>query len=76
MTSYTYTLLQCLSGTGSLRIGAEFLKRIMGCDTVYISAPTWGNHNLLFKYTGYSQIRTYRYKDPLSGNNRPENTIH
>ena len=48
----------------------------MGCDTVYISAPTWGNHNLLFKYTGYSQIRTYRYKDPLSGNNRPENTIH
>ena len=54
---------QCLSGTGSLRIGAEFLKRIMGCDTVYISAPTWGNHNLLFKYTGYSQIRTYRYWD-------------
>jgi len=53
--------IQCLSGTGSLRIGAEFLKRIMGCDTVYISAPTWGNHNLLFKYTGYSQIRTYRY---------------
>jgi len=55
--------IQCLSGTGSLRIGAEFLKRIMGCDTVYISAPTWGNHNLLFKYTGYSQIRTYRYWD-------------
>ena len=60
------TLFQCLSGTGSLRIGAEFLKRIMGCDTVYISAPTWGNHNLLFKYTGYSQIRTYRYNDPVT----------
>ena len=39
-------------GAESLRIGAEFLKRIMGCDTVYISAPTWGNHNLLFNYTG------------------------
>merc|ERR1719431_2280255 len=38
----------------------------MGCDTVYISAPTWGNHNLLFKYTGYSQIRTYRYWDEKS----------
>jgi len=55
--------VQSLSGTGALRNGAEFLKRIMGCDTVYISAPSWGNHNLLFKYTGYSQIKTYRYWD-------------
>ena len=46
-------LLQCFEwGAESLRIGAEFLKRIMGCDTVYISAPTWVNHNLLFNYTG------------------------
>ena len=33
--------VQCLSGTGSLRAGAELLNRIVGLDTVYISEPTW-----------------------------------
>ena len=46
-----------------MRNGAEFLKRIMGCDTVYISAPSWGNHKLIFNYTGYENIRSYRYWD-------------
>jgi len=55
--------VQSLSGTGALRNGAEFLKRIMGADTVYVSAPTWGNHNLLFKHAGYSAIKSYRYWD-------------
>ena len=52
--------LQALSGTGALRLGADFLKRILGYDTVYISAPSWGNHNLLFRYAGYANIRSYR----------------
>jgi len=55
--------VQCLSGTGALRNGAEFLKRIMGADTVYISAPSWGNHKLIFNYSGYENIRSYRYWD-------------
>ena len=54
------TGLQALSGTGALRLGADFLKRILGYDTVYISAPSWGNHNLLFRYAGYANIRSYR----------------
>merc|ERR1712198_690359 len=29
----------------------------------YISSPTWGNHNMLFKHAGYAQIKTYRYWD-------------
>ena len=33
--------VQCLSGTGSLRMGAEFLSRVMGLKTVYLSNPTW-----------------------------------
>ena len=52
--------IQALSGTGALRVGADFLKRILGYDTVYISKPSWGNHNLLFRYSGYSNIRSYR----------------
>uniref|UniRef100_A0A1I7WPI3 aspartate transaminase n=1 Tax=Heterorhabditis bacteriophora TaxID=37862 RepID=A0A1I7WPI3_HETBA len=34
------TGVQCLSGTGSLRAGAEFIARVLGLKTVYISNPT------------------------------------
>ena len=53
--------VQSLSGTGSIRVGAEFLQKQLGAITVYVSEPTWGNHNLIFKYAGYSQIKKYRY---------------
>jgi aspartate/tyrosine/aromatic aminotransferase len=33
--------VQCLSGTGSLRAGAEFLANVVGLKTVYVSDPTW-----------------------------------
>lgn len=33
--------IQCLSGTGSLRAGAEFLANVVGLRTVYVSDPTW-----------------------------------
>jgi aspartate/tyrosine/aromatic aminotransferase len=41
-------LLQALSGTGSLRVGAAFIARWMKGATVYISNPTWGNHRNIF----------------------------
>lgn len=34
--------VQSLSGTGALRLGAEFLSRKLGRTTVYYSDPTWG----------------------------------
>ena len=52
--------VQSLSGTGALRVGGEFLKRILGYETVYISNPSWGNHKLLFKNADYANIRAYR----------------
>jgi len=55
--------VQCLSGTGSLRAGAEFLHRLLGIDTVYISQPTWGNHKLIFTNSGYKNIKSYHYWD-------------
>jgi len=55
--------IQALSGTGSLRIGAEFLKRFTNADTVLCSKPTWGNHNMIFKDCKYSNIIAYRYYD-------------
>jgi len=55
--------VQSLSGTGALRNGAEFLKRILGANTVYYSDPTWGNHGLIFKNSGFTELRKYRYWD-------------
>ena len=54
---------QALSGTGALRIGAEFLRRITGLDTVLHSDPTWGNHGLIFRNAGFPSVRKYRYWD-------------
>lgn len=39
--------VQCLGGTGALKIGAEFLRRFYNGNNntntpVYVSAPTWG----------------------------------
>lgn len=34
--------VQSLSGTGALRLGAEFLSNKLGRKTVYYSDPTWG----------------------------------
>ncbi|CAG9854928.1 unnamed protein product [Phyllotreta striolata] len=52
-----------LSGTGSLRVGAEFLARVLGKKIFYYSKPTWENHILLFKNAGFEEGREYRYWD-------------
>jgi len=56
--------IQALSGTGSLRVGAEFLNKILGRSVVYYSDPTWGNHGLIFKNAGYTSLNKYRYWQP------------
>lgn len=58
--------VQTISGTGALRMGAEFLVRHLHYKTVYVSTPTWDNHPLLFCYSGFKDIRKYRYWDPDS----------
>ncbi|XP_053698221.1 aspartate aminotransferase, cytoplasmic [Sabethes cyaneus] len=53
--------VQTLSGTGALRVGAEFLARILKRTTFYYSSPTWENHHKVFVYAGFTEPRTYRY---------------
>ena len=53
---------QSLGGTGALRIAAEFIKRQTSAKNVWISAPTWPNHNAIFKAVGMN-ICDYRYYD-------------
>ncbi|GAB4817943.1 hypothetical protein N2152v2_004989 [Parachlorella kessleri] len=55
-------VLQSLSGTGSLRVGAAFIGKFMPGTTVYISNPTWGNHKNIFTDAGVPW-KEYRYFD-------------
>lgn len=55
--------LQTLSGTGALRVGADFLAQVLGRKIAYYSAPSWPNHLLVFKKAGFTDVRTYRYWD-------------
>ena len=59
VTSGRIASVQSLSGTGALRQLAEFLKTFRNAP-IYISEPTWANHNQLFKASGLD-VRTYRY---------------
>ena len=44
--------VQCISGSGALRIGAEFLARHHSTKTIYIPEPSWANHYSLFPDAG------------------------
>ncbi|CAO2841923.1 unnamed protein product [Amaranthus hypochondriacus] len=56
---------QCLSGTGSLRVGTEFLARHYHQRIIYIPQPTWGNHTKVFALGGLN-VKNYRYYDPAT----------
>ncbi len=54
---------QALGGTGALKIGADFLKRVDPRAQVLISDPSWENHRGLFEGAGFN-VSTYPYYDP------------
>ncbi|WP_018228895.1 amino acid aminotransferase [Methyloversatilis universalis] len=53
---------QALGGTGALKIGADFLKRLLPQAKVYISDPSWENHRALFEAAGF-EVDVYPYFD-------------
>jgi aromatic-amino-acid transaminase len=54
--------VQALGGTGGLKIGADFLKRLRPDAKVLISDPSWENHRALFESAGFV-VETYPYYD-------------
>ncbi len=54
--------VQGLGGTGGLKIGADFLKRLSPEAKVLISDPSWENHRALFTNAGF-QVESYPYYD-------------
>jgi len=53
---------EALGGTGALKIGADYLKRLLPEATVYISDPSWENHRALFESAGFP-VDFYPYYD-------------
>lgn len=53
---------QGIGGTGGLKIGADFLKKLSPNAKVLISDPSWENHRALFTQAGFA-VDTYPYYD-------------
>ncbi|WP_288012913.1 amino acid aminotransferase [Diaphorobacter sp.] len=54
--------VQAIGGTGGLKIGADFLKKISPNAKVLISDPSWENHRAIFTNAGF-EVGSYRYYD-------------
>jgi aromatic-amino-acid transaminase len=57
--------VQAIGGTGGLKIGADFLKRVSPNAKVLISDPSWENHRALFNNAGF-KVESYPYYDAAS----------
>ncbi len=56
---------EALGGTGALRVGADFLRRLYPQAGVWISNPSWENHRALFEAAGFA-VQAYPYYDPAT----------
>ena len=62
VTSGRVSTVQAIGGTGGLKIGADFLKKISPNAKVLISNPSWENHKAIFTNAGF-EVGTYAYYD-------------
>ena len=62
VTSGRVATVQCIGGTGGLKVGADFLKRLNPDAKVLISDPSWENHRALFTNAGFV-VESYPYYD-------------
>jgi aromatic-amino-acid transaminase len=54
--------VQALGGTGGLKVGADFLRKLDPRARVLISDPSWENHRALFTNAGF-EVGSYPYYD-------------
>eukprot|EP00670_Eutreptiella_braarudii_P014065 CAMPEP_0174318098 /NCGR_PEP_ID=MMETSP0810-20121108/7991_1 /TAXON_ID=73025 ORGANISM="Eutreptiella gymnastica-like, Strain CCMP1594" /NCGR_SAMPLE_ID=MMETSP0810 /ASSEMBLY_ACC=CAM_ASM_000659 /LENGTH=867 /DNA_ID=CAMNT_0015428233 /DNA_START=18 /DNA_END=2621 /DNA_ORIENTATION=- len=55
--------VQCLSGTGGLRLAAACIGQFQKGASIYVPNPTWGNHNKIFPREGVP-VKSYTYYKP------------
>ncbi len=56
--------IQGLGGTGGLKVGADFLRKLLPQAKVLISDPSWENHRGIFTNAGFT-VETYAYYDAV-----------
>ncbi len=54
--------IQALGGTGGLKVGADFLRKMKPESKVLLSDPSWENHRALFSGAGF-EVGNYPYFD-------------
>ncbi|HEY9379746.1 MAG TPA: amino acid aminotransferase [Burkholderiales bacterium] len=54
--------VQSLGGTGGLKVGADFIRRVNPNAELWISDPSWENHRAVFEAAGF-KVHTYPYYD-------------
>jgi aromatic-amino-acid transaminase len=57
--------VQAIGGTGGLKIGADFLKKVSPKAKVLISDPSWENHRAIFTNAGF-EVDNYAYYDAVN----------
>jgi aromatic-amino-acid transaminase len=66
--------VQTLGGSGALKVGSDFLKRLFPHSQVWISDPSWENHRVVFEGSGF-EVQTYPYYDASNGGLRFEDML-
>ncbi len=54
---------QCPGGTGALRVVGDYLHTVHPGASIWLSDPTWANHNTIFEAAGL-KCEKYAYRDP------------
>ncbi|WP_374585027.1 amino acid aminotransferase [Ideonella dechloratans] len=62
LTAGRVATVQALGGTGGLKVGADFLKKLNPAAKVLVSNPSWENHRALFINAGF-EVDSYPYYD-------------
>lgn len=57
--------VQAPGGTGALRVGGDLIQKFNPQAKVWVSSPTWANHNGIFETAGF-EIKQYGYYNPES----------
>jgi len=56
---------QCPGGTGALRVAGDYLHLLHPGSKIWLSDPTWANHNTIFTAAGL-ECKKYAYRDPAT----------
>ena len=56
---------QCPGGTGALRVAGDYLHTLHPGAKIWLSNPTWANHNTIFGAAGM-KCESYDYRDPAT----------